>query len=87
MPARAKVSKKLVSQDYRNNTHKVKADVAALDEDLDSPLHLAVYRGHYDVCIQLMRHGADVNLKNKEGKSPLSWAEENKEKAPHLVEF
>jgi ankyrin repeat protein len=70
-----------------NNTYKVKADVAAVDEDLDSPLHLAVYRGHYDVCIQLMRHGADVHLKNKEGKSPLSWAEENKEKAPHLVEL
>jgi hypothetical protein len=70
-----------------NNTHKVKADVSALDEDLDTPLHLAVYRGHYDVCIQLMRHGADINQKNKEGKSPLSWSEENKEKAPHLVEL
>jgi len=70
-----------------NNTHKVKANVAAVDEDQDTPLHLAVYRGHYDVCIQLMRHGADIHQKNKDGKSPLSWSEENKEKAPHLVEL
>ena len=34
-----------------------------------------------------MRNGADINQKNKDGKSPLSWSEENKEKAPHLVEL
>ena len=40
-----------------------------------------------ECSIQLMRNGADIDQKNKDGKSPLSWSEENKEKAPHLVEL
>jgi ankyrin repeat protein len=36
-----------------------------------SPLHAAVYMGHLDTARVLLDHGADVNLENQDGKTPL----------------
>ncbi|CAB0041457.1 unnamed protein product [Trichogramma brassicae] len=37
----------------------------------DSPLHLAVTSGNYDITGMLLRGGADTNLANKDGLTPL----------------
>ena len=37
-------------------------------------LHLAAIKGHADMCELLVRLGADVNLKNDHGLSPLHMA-------------
>ena len=31
----------------------------------DTPLHKAAYNGHYDVCLSLLKNGADMKIKNK----------------------
>jgi hypothetical protein len=53
-------------------------DVNALGgRAISSPLHVAVYRNHIDVVKILLENGADPNLPNKEGESPLYWADAN----------
>nr|WCB87117.1 CPPV306 ankyrin repeat protein [Cooks petrelpox virus] len=47
------------------------------DEDDISPLHYAVSRGHKEIVISMLEHGADVNLYNDEVCSPLHRAIEN----------
>ncbi|XP_065905678.1 probable serine/threonine-protein kinase DDB_G0271682 [Dysidea avara] len=39
-----------------------------------TPLHLAAYYNHYDVCLVLLQHGARVEEKNKDNKTPLDFA-------------
>ncbi len=39
-----------------------------------TPLHLAAYMGHGDVCAQLVREGADVEARTPKGQSPLHFA-------------
>ena len=41
----------------------------------DSLLHKAVRNRNYEICKMLVKFGADVNLLNPEGQSPLSVAE------------
>lgn len=41
------------------------------NEWMETPLHYAAANGCYDVCELLLRHGADVNAKNKNGFTPL----------------
>lgn len=43
-------------------------------DDRCSPLHLAVRRRHTDLVILLVEHGADVNLADKYGLSPMDLA-------------
>eukprot|EP00296_Roombia_truncata_P007810 JP446263.1.p1 GENE.JP446263.1~~JP446263.1.p1 ORF type:complete len:424 (+),score=92.78 JP446263.1:91-1272(+) len=45
----------------------------------DTPLHKAAVWGHSDVVKQLMQAGADINAKNSAGKTPLYYAESNKQ--------
>ncbi len=42
------------------------------------PLHLAIQRGHKDIAIFLIKHGALVNLKDNKGRTPLSYIIEAK---------
>jgi uncharacterized protein len=46
-----------------------------------TPLVLAIMNGHYDLAKMLVEHGADVNLANDLGVSPL-WATEDVQYAP-----
>jgi hypothetical protein len=46
-----------------------------VDEQGDSPLHIAADKSNWEVCLALVKkHGGDAMLKNKEGKTPLDMA-------------
>ena len=36
-----------------------------------SPLHLTIGNGRWDLVEMMLRHGADVNLENEDGQTPL----------------
>ncbi|SCO12213.1 uncharacterized protein FFB20_13963 [Fusarium fujikuroi] len=40
-----------------------------------SALHAACYRGHVEIARQLLECGADVNLRDSDGRTALFWAE------------
>ena len=46
-------------------------DVNAKDEDENTPLHRAAYYGHKEIVVLLIAKGADVNVKNDVGYTPL----------------
>ena len=48
-------------------------DVNAKDEDETTPLHRAAYYGHKEIVVLLIAKGADVNVKNDVGYTPLDW--------------
>jgi len=41
----------------------------------ETPLHEAASEGHADMAAFLLERGADVNAKNRRGKTPLFYAE------------
>jgi ankyrin repeat protein len=47
------------------------ADVNCQQDDLRSPLHLAAYYGELKIARLLAEHKADINSRDKEGKTPL----------------
>jgi ankyrin len=47
------------------------ADVNCRQDDLRTPLHLAAYYGELKIARLLADHNADMNSRDKEGKSPL----------------
>lgn len=51
------------------------ADPNARDNWNYTPLHEAAIKGKIDVCIVLLQHGADPNIRNTDGKSALDLAE------------
>jgi len=42
-----------------------------------SPLHLGVFKGHYDCAALLIEKGADVNFKDESDMTPLFFAAVN----------
>ena len=40
-----------------------------------TPLHEAAIKGKTDVCVLLLQQGADVTVRNSEGKTPLDVAD------------
>ena len=42
--------------------------------NFDTPLHLAAYRGHLDICRLLVGHRASVAVRNLHGRSPIEEA-------------
>ncbi|KAF5643137.1 ZDHHC-type palmitoyltransferase 6 [Fusarium sp. NRRL 52700] len=40
-----------------------------------SALHVACYRGHAEIARQLLECGADINLRDSDGRTALFWAE------------
>ena len=52
----------------------------------ESALHLAVQKSNRDIAFSLLYHGADPNMRNKTGRSPLHYATE-KNIASLLVSF
>ena len=52
------------------------ADVNAQDDDVrNTPLHLAVAKGRLDLIDALLQGGAEPNLMNRDGFTPLTSAE------------
>lgn len=41
------------------------------DQQLQTPLHLSAKRGHFQSSEALIKAGADVSMKDIEGKTPL----------------
>ena len=52
------------------------ADIDALDDHRDSPLHLSSYKRCTKALRILLEHGANVHLQNNDGKTPLQVASE-----------
>ena len=52
----------------------VDVDVKAESSDEWTPLHYAAYSSQKEVAELLIDKGADVNAKDKNGKTPLDWA-------------
>ena len=51
------------------------ADVNAIDEYAETPLHYASYNGHLNIVELLVSHGADVNITDyNDGNTPLHIA-------------
>jgi len=49
--------------------------VNALDQFGNTALHGAVEKGHIQIIKYLISKGADVNMKDREGRTPLYYAE------------
>ena len=49
-------------------------DVDAADEAGNTPLHLAVLGGHYNIAVMLLNHGCRLDLANAEGWTSLQLA-------------
>jgi hypothetical protein len=50
---------------------------AAIDRLSDyqwAPIHNAAYHGHFDIVVDLLKAGADPNLRTSEGKTAYGWA-------------
>ena len=61
-------------------------DVNAKDEDENTPLHRAAYYGHKEIVVLLIAKGADVNVKNDVGYTPLDWNHPDSEMIHRLLE-
>ena len=46
------------------------------NHEKESPLHLAAYYGHKDICLMLLEHGADINAQSFLGFTPLHYSTE-----------
>ncbi|KAL0210620.1 hypothetical protein RCL1_005056 [Eukaryota sp. TZLM3-RCL] len=53
------------------------ADPNILDENFNTPCHVAAENGNIEIGFLLLKRGANINLKNKEGKTPIMIAVEN----------
>ena len=48
-------------------------------------LHLSAIQGHEDMTALLLRHGADLNKRDKEGRTPLDRAEQMQNSVAHYL--
>ena len=59
---------------YLNNAVAGGADVNALNTNLETPLHMAVWKNNLGMVGLLLRNGADPNIRNIKDSSPWDWA-------------
>ena len=57
------------------------ASLDSPDAQGNTPLHLAIQKGHRVVAKYLMQKGADINIADQSGRTPLALAIELDEKA------
>lgn len=50
-----------------------------------SLLHVSAIQGHEDMTALLLRHGADLNKRDKEGRTPLDRAEQMQNSVAHYL--
>ncbi|XP_015677447.1 oxysterol-binding protein-related protein 1 [Protobothrops mucrosquamatus] len=50
-------------------------DINCTDQMGNTPLHCAAYRAHKHCALKLLKCGADTNIKNKNGQTPLALAQ------------
>lgn len=54
------------------------ANVNSLTEcDIESPLHIAIREGYFDMFFELLRNGADIEATNCDGETPIFTAVKN----------
>ena len=58
-------------------------DVNAVGKKGQSALHRTVMASHTEIAVELIKHGADVALKDQESKTPLNYA--NKDDVEYLT--
>lgn len=63
------------------------ADINAKDDNCNTPLHIAAWKGNKDIVKLLVNNGADLNARDKLGWMPIFWAiqEDNKDVAKLLL--
>ena len=44
-----------------------------LVENMTNPMCRAAYLGHQNITAILLKHGADINIRSSEGRTPLIW--------------
>ena len=54
-------------------------DINAQNSNDDTALHQCSYYGYLEICTMLIEHGAILDLKNKNGQTPLESAIERKQ--------
>ena len=62
------------------------AYVDTQNDNLDTPLHLAAWKGNSEVVTVLLKNGADKNIENADGKTPpqLARTQEMKRLLPEM---
>ncbi len=65
--------------DYVNTT---------LVENTTNPICRASYLGHQNIASLLLKHGADINMRSSDGRTPLMWAafRNNKKMCEYLLD-
>lgn len=60
-------------------------DINKTNLNEDTPLHIAVYKNNTNAVETLLRAGAKINIKNKKGETPTSYAQEKLPKIAALI--
>ena len=54
---------------------KKKLNINKKNKNGDTPLHLAIQKGDYDIIKLLLDNGANIKIKNKKGITPFDLAD------------
>jgi ankyrin repeat protein len=69
----------------KNEKNEPKVEIDALDRNDQTALHIAAYRGYYEVVDTLLKSGAKANMEDVWGNTPLHIVEDEIENDGHPV--